>query len=109
MRPPGYPTCVGHSPELEEDSPGTYQHPTSGTDSPNGQGETQQGLGDAPQNFQTGRVHTQGFGQHHGQTAMGNIYVPLTKPLLQPLWEWKGAVESSGRPNRLARTFAKLC
>lgn len=27
---------------------------------------------------------------------------------LRPLWQWKGAVKSSGRPNRLVRTFAKL-
>ena len=33
---------------------------------------------------------------------------PLTKPLLQPLWQWKGAVKSSSRPNHLIRVFAKM-
>ena len=33
---------------------------------------------------------------------------PLTKLLLQPLWQWKGAVKSSGKPNHLIRTFAKM-
>lgn len=43
-------------------------------------------------------------------SVMGRLQwaCPLAKPLLQPLWQWKGAVKPSGRPNKLVRTFAKL-
>lgn len=43
-----------------------------------------------------------------GRLQRATSTCPLAKPLLQALWQWKGAVQPSGRPNRLARTFAKL-
>ena len=33
---------------------------------------------------------------------------PLTKPFLQAFWQWKSAVKSSGKPNKLLRGFAHL-
>ena len=33
---------------------------------------------------------------------------PLTKPFLQAFWQWKTAVRTSGRPNKLLRGFANL-
>ena len=33
---------------------------------------------------------------------------PLTKPFLQAFWQWKSAVKSSARPNKLLRGFAHL-
>ena len=43
-----------------------------------------------------------------GRLQWATSACPLTKPLLQPLWQWKGAVKSSGKPNHLIRTFAKM-
>ena len=43
-----------------------------------------------------------------GRLQWATSACPLTKPLLQPLWQWKGAVKSSGRPNHLIRVFAKM-
>ena len=34
---------------------------------------------------------------------------PLSKPFLQALWQWKTAVKSSGKPNKLLRGFAYIC
>lgn len=88
MCPPGDPACLTHSPELEEDSSGAHQHlvgiryPTSGADDPNGQAETQQGIGYPPQNCQEGHLHIQGSGQCYGQTTMGYINRPLGQTLL---------------------------
>ena len=33
---------------------------------------------------------------------------PLSRPFLQPFWAWKAATTSSGRPNTLIRSFARL-
>eukprot|EP00435_Cladocopium_sp_Y103_P021864 s134_g5.t1 len=33
---------------------------------------------------------------------------PLSRPFLQPFWAWKSATTTSGRPNQLIRSFAKL-
>ena len=33
-----------------------------------------------------------------GRLQWATSACPLTKPLLQPLWQWKGAVKSSGKP-----------
>ena len=43
-----------------------------------------------------------------GRLQWATSACPLTKPLLQPLWQWKGAVKTSGKPNHLIRTFAKM-
>ena len=40
-----------------------------------------------------------------GRLQWATSTCPLAKPLLQPLWQWKGAVKSSGRPNQLVQTL----
>ena len=43
-----------------------------------------------------------------GRLQWATSACPLTKPLLQPLWQWKGVLRSSGRPNHLLRVFARM-
>ena len=43
-----------------------------------------------------------------GRLQWATSACPLTKPLLQPLWQWKGVLRSSGRPNHLIRVFARM-
>ena len=110
MRPCGYPTCLGGSPELEEDSAATdhhLRHPTSGTDSPNGYGETQQGLG-ILHCISRGCFHIQGLGQYHGQTAVGNIYLPLGQTLAPTIVAMEGSSQVKRQTKPTGSDFAKL-
>ena len=43
-----------------------------------------------------------------GRLQWATSACPLTKPLLQPLWQWKSVLRSSGRPNHLIRVFARM-
>ena len=58
-------------------------------------------------------VDNQTFTKHELDSALGRLQwatncCPLTKPFLQAFWQWKSAVKSSGRPNKLLRGFAHL-
>ena len=45
---------------------------------------------------------------HTGWLQRATNCCPLTKPFLQAFWQWKSAVKSSGKPNKLLRGFAHL-
>ena len=56
-----------------------------------------------------------GQGLHHKETEKGlgrlqwaTTCCPLTKSLLRPLWAWKMACKTSGKPGALIRSFAAL-
>ena len=58
-------------------------------------------------------VDNQTFTKQELDSALGRLQwatncCPLTKPFLQAFWQWKSAVKSSGRPNKLLRGFAHL-
>ena len=58
-------------------------------------------------------VDNQTFTKQELDSALGRLQwatncCPLTKPFLQAFWQWKSAVKSSGKPNKLLRGFAHL-
>ena len=58
-------------------------------------------------------IDNQTFTKQELDSALGRLQwatncCPLTKPFLQAFWQWKSAVKSSGRPNKLLRGFAHL-
>ena len=58
-------------------------------------------------------IDNQTFTKQELDSALGRLQwatncCPLTKPFLQAFWQWKSAVKSSGRPNKLLRGFANL-
>ena len=58
-------------------------------------------------------MDNQTFTKQELDSALGRLQwatncCPLTKPFLQAFWQWKSAVKSSGKPNKLLRGFAHL-
>ena len=58
-------------------------------------------------------IDNQTFTKQELDSALGRLQwatncCPLTKPFLQAFWQWKSAVKSSGKPNKLLRGFAHL-
>ena len=97
--------------ELEEDSYRPFQHlvgvhhdprPTTG---PDGTYQTWIGHCSVGQNDWQPDLHE---ARTLGRLQWATNCCPLTKPFLQAFWQWKSAVKSSGKPNKLLRGFAHL-